>query len=358
MSPGKSYKNYILKLQKNKKLTGIIKVGEDLYLDLGKPSERFVFEFMDIKILKEVINGNKGQVFFLMTWPLKSIAIDYFLEKEERMRLRKNTPTEYKELKKIGKKRVITVGTISSLKGQVTLYKEGQRWAELGSKKKLLKKINSFCITHHIKEAMELNKERREKYSLLTNGKSKILSNFLIATEKLSLLPVKLQELKALPFNKKGINILCKEVISMKNVPSFQSKVSLKKFPKLREFRRLKVGGLVKGLYDAYKKKDFKLASNLLRKEMKRLDSFPGMYCMHRHVVESILRTSNYGPIHQAKAKSLNIPIKDVGKISWNFILSQILTFPLAYQIDKLAFPFQQKGIPIICQDVPFIPEY
>ena len=136
MSPGKSYKNYILKLQKNKKLTGIIKVGEDLYLDLGKPSERFVFEFMDIKILKEVINGNKGQVFFLMTWPLKSIAIDYFLEKEERMRLRKNTPTEYKELKKIGKKRVITVGTISSLKGQVTLYKEGQRWAELGSKKK------------------------------------------------------------------------------------------------------------------------------------------------------------------------------------------------------------------------------
>ena len=91
---------------------------------------------------------------------------------------------------------------------------------------------------------------------------------------------------------------------------------------------------------------------------MKGLEKFPGMYCMHRHVIESMLRASNYGPIHQEKARSLGLNVKEIGEVSWNFILSQILTFPLAYQIDKMAFPFQQKGVPIICQDVPYIPEY
>tara|TARA_B100002051_G_C16345596_1_gene443864 strand:- start:374 stop:598 length:225 start_codon:yes stop_codon:yes gene_type:complete len=74
-----------------------------------------------------------------------------------------------------------------------------------------------------------------------------------------------------------------------------------------------------------------------------------------------MLRASNYGPIHKEKAKSLGLSTKEMkklGTISWNFILSQIITFPLAHQIDKMAFPFQRRGIPIICQDVPYIPEY
>ena len=144
----------------------------------------------------------------------------------------------------------------------------------------------------------------------------------------------------------------------MEEVPSFKSKVSIRNFPKMKKFRRWRVGGLVKKLHEAYKKKNFILASYLLKDEIKKLESFPGMYCMYRHVIESMLRTSNYGPIHQAKAKALNLEVKDVGKISWNFILSQMMTFPLASQIDKMAFPFQKSGVPIICQDVPHIPEY
>ena len=329
MSPGKSYKQYIKKLQKDKNLKGKIKIGEDLLLDLSDPSEKFVFEYMDVTILKEVVKENKGEVYFLITWPLKSIALGGLLKKEER----------------------------KLYQSCHILHKQGKRWFE-GNKQKTSEAISSFCITHHIKEAMEINKERRERYSALTKGKSRTLSNFLIASEKLSLIPVKMQELKALPFNMKGIDILCKEVISMEKTPPFKSKVSLKNFPKTEKFRRRGVGKLVKDLYGAYKKRDFKMASILLRKEMKGLEKFPGMYCMHRHVIESMLRASNYGPIHQKKARSLDLDAKEVGEVSWNFILSQIITFPLAYQIDKMAFPFQQKGIPIICQDVPYIPEY
>ena len=358
MSPGKSYKQHIKKLQKNKTLKGKVKIGEDLILDLSNPSEKFVFKYMDVTILKEVVKEDKGEVNFLITWPLKSIVIGNMLKKEERDGLKKEIPNEYKELKKIGKNRVVTVGTISSLRGKIILHKKGKGWSGDKIIKSQPETINSFCITHHIEEAMEINKERRERYSALTKGKSRTLSNFLIASEKMSLIPVKMQELKALPFNKKGIDILCTEVISMKKTPAFKSKVSLKNFPKIEKFRRWSVVKLAKDLYGAHKKRDFLMASTLLRKEMKGLEKFPGMYCMHRHVIESMLRASNYGPIHQKNARSLDLDVKELGEVSWNFILSQILTFPLAYQIDKMAFPFQQKGIPIICQDVPYIPEY
>ena len=111
MSPGKSYKQHIKKLQKNKTLKGKVKIGEDLILDLSNPSEKFVFEYMDVTILKEVVKEDKGEVNFLITWPLKSIVIGNMLKKEERDGLKKEIPNEYKELKKIGKNRVVTVGT-------------------------------------------------------------------------------------------------------------------------------------------------------------------------------------------------------------------------------------------------------
>ena len=361
-TPGKVFKDYIKSLQSQKALKETVKIGDGIFLNLSNPSEKFILQQMDVKVLKEVVVENRAEVFFLITWPVKPLAIENFLKKEENNNLKNEIPNEYIELKKIGKKRVINIGTISVLKGKAIFYKNEGKWSQfIKTKNKQNTVIKSYCITHHIHEAMELNEKRKKFYSALTNGRSRILSNFLIASEKMSLFAVKMMELQALPFNKLGVDILCKEMISMKKAPAFQSKKPLKKFPKMKRFKKWNSKNLVKDLYKTYKKRDFKVLSTVLRKELEKLKMFPGMYCMHRHIVESILRTANYGPIHKEKAKSLGLNTKNVeklGEISWNFILSQIITFPLAHQIDKMAYPFQQEGIPIICQDVPHIPEY
>ncbi len=361
MSPGKAYKVYIKELQNQKGLTKKITIGEGLSLDLSNPSEKFIFNQMDVQVLKEVTLNKKASVYFLISWPLKSISLPSFLNTEERHKLKKKIPHEYIELQKIGTKRVINVGTLSTLKGKAILYKSGDKWTQTPPVNNEEKKVNSFCITHHIEEAMELNKKRKKFYSALTAGHSQSVSDFLIASEKISLFAVKMMELQALPFNQLGIDILCKEVISMNKTPAFQSKSSLLNFPKMSQFKKWNSKTLAKNLYKAYNENNFKKASTISRNEIHKLKKFPGMYCMHRHVVESILRASNYGPIHKEKARSMGLSkrkVSKLGAISWNFILSQVIAFPLAHQIDKMAFPFQSKGIPIICQDVPYIPEY
>ena len=121
---------------------------------------------------------------------------------------------------------------------------------------------------------MELNERRKKLYSALTGSRSKPLSNFLIASEKLSLFAVKMMEMQALPFNKIGIDILCKEMISMKKAPPFKSKMILENFPKMKRFKRWNSKPLVRDFYEAYKQRDFKLLSTILRKEIKKLKSF------------------------------------------------------------------------------------
>jgi hypothetical protein len=357
VSPGEFFKKYIKSFQKLSEPRDKIKLGEGLILDLEGTSERLLLKYLKISISKERIQGEKAVVEFKLSWPGFKFSVEKLLNPGERKNLKGQLPQEYEELKSVESKRVAKIREISYLSGSIVLYKKGKTWM-VNSQHKISKKRDRFCISEHIKEAMQLNRKRKEKYSRLTMGKTRPLSNFLIATEKVALLVVKMQELHALPFNKKGLEILCKEMISMEKVPAFKNKVSVVPLARVQKFNRLWVGGLSLKIYKAYKKKDFVSSSTILRKELKKIEKFPGMYCMHRHVVESMLRASNYGPLHKKKAKSLGLDLRSVERISWNFILSQLMTFPLAYQIDKMAFPFQKKGIPIICQDIPFIPEY
>ena len=89
MSPGKAYKVYIKELQNQKGLTKKITIGEGLSLDLSNPSEKFIFNQMDVQVLKEVILNKKASVYFLISWPLKSISLPSFLNTEERHKLKK-----------------------------------------------------------------------------------------------------------------------------------------------------------------------------------------------------------------------------------------------------------------------------
>ena len=89
-NPGKAYKSYIKNLQKNKNFKGTVKVGDGIYLNLSNASEQFVFKYMDVKVLKEIVKGNRGEVYFIITWPLKSITIGSLLKKEERKGLKRS----------------------------------------------------------------------------------------------------------------------------------------------------------------------------------------------------------------------------------------------------------------------------
>ena len=54
-TPGKVFKDYIKALQSKKDLKKTVKIGDGIFLNLSNPSEKFVLQQMDVKVLKEVV---------------------------------------------------------------------------------------------------------------------------------------------------------------------------------------------------------------------------------------------------------------------------------------------------------------
>src|SRR5688500_1630378 len=81
------------------------------------------------------------------------------------------------------------------------------------------KSYDTFCFQEHIKESISINKARKKVYAELTNGRSERIFNKLIGYEYITLAPATFFDLKALPYQKQGMDLFCHEFMSMIRVP-------------------------------------------------------------------------------------------------------------------------------------------
>ncbi len=207
------------------------------------------------------------------------------------------------------------------------------------------------CFSTHIKDAIEKNKHRKSLYAKLTNGRTKVLSNLLINSERITFVLAKAYDQRAKKYQQKNLPILCLDYIDMNLTPAFSSHLD---YPDLRysEIPKINIKEVKKELKKSLKRnyEEVLVTSERLIEEYKNSGHYN---CMVVHVLESIRRAAFLAPhyILSAKMKELNSPKRI---ISSNIKL-QINSLGIWYYLDRKASEFQEEGVRILCQDIPKI---
>ncbi len=206
------------------------------------------------------------------------------------------------------------------------------------------------CFYDHVKDAIELNRERRELYSRETEGQSRKISRYLILWEKFILIKAKKFDRKAAPFQSLGIPFICEDFVDMDATPEFISRTAqipsgyLNKYkPESKQIKKKLKQSLKLGY------KPFKM--NIIR-EMQKLEFNKSYDCLLRHLLESLLRTSDLAPKYLAKAKDK----ARLDKLIQKYLRLQIFGISQAIFIDRKARSLQAEGVPILCNDIPHVP--
>jgi hypothetical protein len=104
---------------------------------------------------------------------------------------------------------------------------------------------------------------------------------------------------------------------------------------------------------EALKKEGFEGAAKASEEALHELAAYPSYLCMARHVLESILRAATLAPEHAHKAKQLGLASTE--DLSKDFIKLQLFGLSASTQLDEESAPLQERGLAIVCQDVPKI---
>lgn len=208
--------------------------------------------------------------------------------------------------------------------------------------------IKRDCFKAHVEEAIDLNTQRKAEYFKLTNGASDKVFNRLIFVEHFMKIFVKRYDRKAHAYQKNGMDLLCQELVEVKHAPEFNS-------PSLQHrsdsFEDVSWEPFKKSIKDSLKKGDVEQTKKSALAALVKLNKHPGRHCMKRHLFESIYRFAHFAPLRMEEAKANNIANPKEFMIDvMKFHLTAFGTFNY---LDKIAAPIQQKGISILCSEMP-----
>ncbi|MGZ3771862.1 MAG: hypothetical protein ACXVCP_04220 [Bdellovibrio sp.] len=218
-----------------------------------------------------------------------------------------------------------------------------------------LAKLNNIrsCLTNHVHEAITLNKLRKPLYEQVSQKKSESISNKMISMEYRLLLASPLADIWAAPYQAAGIPILCQELVPMSGTPVFKP-LNPNGKDSFENFHQPDIDYIREQMLSLYKARAWNSMANFADRKIVDLEQAPRYNCMVKHILESIRRVAALTPIHAQKAVARNmISTEYLSKI---LLKSHIDLLNEAAELDKLAAPLQADGLPIICQDVPFIP--
>ncbi len=211
---------------------------------------------------------------------------------------------------------------------------------------------NALPIYTHINDARKINKAKKPLYSKVSSGQSLKISRKLIFWETILLPFVFVFDIITIYWQKRGIPIFKHEVISMKLTPqfspSFKPNFEIEKTVWQHDYRLGK-----KYLLNFLRENKFQKIYILALSTSYELEKKMQSHCMLRHILESLALICSRADFHISTAKQKNIASpKWLIKI---LIFFHIQILPAADSLDKEAFVLQNKGIPILCNDLPRI---
>lgn len=204
----------------------------------------------------------------------------------------------------------------------------------------------------HIKEAISLNTQRLPLYAALTNNESVPFSKKLINYEKLILSTSWLVDFIGDKYQKVGVPFIIEEFIDMNEVKDFSES-----FPPNIDFTLvLQPYNFDSHLREIKNAISLKSSNDLVETTnsiLTNLNSQPHVYCMTRHLIESIRRIAFLIPFHELKSKEIGV--KPPTFYSWMLIKSHLRFLKQSCNFDEKVSFIQEKGVPFLWQDLPYI---
>lgn len=209
------------------------------------------------------------------------------------------------------------------------------------------------CFSEHLKEAIDQNRNRRELYASISDNRSKFVSNGLIFGEKIAYLYSKGLNKKLKTYRDAGVPILCLDFIEMSKAPNYQG-YEPPPLLKYSEVEKVDIESLKKTLKRLLRENKYNEITDLIKNELSNTLKYDRYNCLFKHVLESLGRTAFLTPHYIEHAQSIGL--KSPEKILIRYLKMNIGTLNFSHYLDKRASTLQEKGIGILCRDVPHIP--
>lgn len=209
------------------------------------------------------------------------------------------------------------------------------------------------CVATHVRDAMKLNTERKPLYQLHSENRSTEVTDQLLKMERKLLLGAPFADAWARLYQRKGIPIMCEDFIDMSETPAFVANHP-EGMISILHYRKPDALAVTKNFQSLYKVRAYVEMAHYADNLIIQLEAQPRYNCLYRHMLESIRRMAILTPQYMEMANEQSLPSTEL--LSRTVLKSNISLLEDSASIDQLAAPLQARGLPIICQDVPFIP--
>lgn len=214
-----------------------------------------------------------------------------------------------------------------------------------------------YGLKRHLQEAIEINRKRKSIYARMTDGASLALSNRLIFTEKMALLPAMWLELKARPFQKKGIPIIANDFVPMEHLPPPDTPPTYTGVAshELKKEVANKVDTFIDLVSPLVKKGKLELLHDVTYEMLTSIKNLEKQYQCHFAMLIHLLESMGY--IAKNCMEYARKSGGDTKELAEKIL--QIHLIPIRLSLKAVDFPaqqFHQQGVGIIVNDLPTIP--
>lgn len=208
----------------------------------------------------------------------------------------------------------------------------------------------------HLRDALASNRARREVYAARSGGASRALSDHVIRLERLTLPFAALFDLRARRFNRQGIPIVSRDLVSMSGVRPADTPPEHRGVATRPQVRQLEgwLAAYRKDVSRSLGRRDFERIAELTHDLLGRIEGLEveadAHFAMTKHVAESV----GYAALH-----AVDYHAQSGGKtddLAARFIRLQAFGLMGTVPIDQRAQALQQQGLGIIVNDLPAIP--
>ena len=207
-------------------------------------------------------------------------------------------------------------------------------------------------LSRHLRAAIEINSNRMPLYAKLSDGKTIPFSKRLIWYEKIALKGAWFFDNIGDKLQNKGIPYLKAEFVEMNEVPDFSAT-----YPTHINYKqgleKVNIKQYYQFLKQALKAKNTTVIVEVCETILQELAEQPHVYCMLRHLIESIGRTAYLIPQQEKLCNQLKI--KSPTLYSATLMRLHLWFLSEAAKFDETIAPIQNTGLPFIYQDLPHI---
>ncbi len=203
----------------------------------------------------------------------------------------------------------------------------------------------------HLSDAIKENRARTPQYARLTRGRSRFLSQTLIATETGSLPIAAYLDWYAQPFRKAGIPVLDLDFADMAHAPKFSARL-LPVIPASVPYLNLPRAEWKREIDRLVTAEDFLGLHAKLEGWIRGLSAEPRFHVMVRHVLESTARIAWLAPQYERMAREKGLKSSPLW-LSKRLLYLHAQSLWISDWLDWKAMPIQRSGVPVLMNDVP-----